>query len=161
MLLVYFFQVLVSHLGASSLEEKKQHFRITVLNTAGDPQQGIILRVAGYSNEYISDEQGLIDFEQSMDNNYTRTANFYLPTDKNKSIKYLRLDEAAQDTIIRIDRPEDLIKFKQTGKTFLQKVSYWREEDQLYMQKSAYREQEDIRSRISKENSASKQTTAT
>lgn len=116
-----FFQVLVSHLGASSLEEKKQHFRITVLNTAGDPQQGIILRVAGYSNEYISDEQGLIEFEQSMDNNYTRTANFYLPTDKNKSIKYLRLDEAAQDTIIRIDRPEDLIKFKQTGKTFLAK----------------------------------------
>lgn len=113
-----FLQATALSLKASSLEDKKQHFRITVLNTGGDPQQGIILRVLGYSNEYVSDEQGLIEFEQSTDKNYIRTANFYLPTDKNKSIKSLRLDEAAQDTIIRIDRPEDLVKFKQSGKTF-------------------------------------------
>ena len=116
-----FLQATVLSLKASSLEDKKQHFRITVLNTGGDPQQGIILRVLGYSNEYVSDEQGLIEFEQSTDKNYIRTANFYLPTDKNKSIKSLRLDEAAQDTIIRIDRPEDLVRFKQSGKTFLAK----------------------------------------
>ena len=90
------------------MENKKQRFRITVLNTGGEPQQGVILKVAGYSSEYISDEQGLIDFEQFTDNNYVRTANFYFPTDKNRTIKSLRLDEAAQDTIIRIDRPEDL-----------------------------------------------------
>lgn len=113
-----FLQATVLSLKASSLEDKKQHFRITVLNTGGDPQQGIILRVLGYSNEYVSDEQGLIEFEQATDKSYIRTANFYLPTDKNKSIKSLRLDEAAQDTIIRIDRPEDLVKFKQSGKTF-------------------------------------------
>ena len=106
-------------MGASPLENKKQRFRITVLNTGGEPQQGIILKVAGYSSEYISDEQGLIDFEQSTDNNYVRTANFYFPTDKNRTIKSLRLDEAAQDTIIRIDRPEDLARFKQSGKTLL------------------------------------------
>ncbi len=113
-----FLQASALSLKASSLEEKKQIFRITVLNTGGEPQQGIILRVVGYSNEYVSDEQGLIEFEQSVDKNYARTANFYLPTDKNKSLKSLRLDEAAQDTIIRIDRPEDLVKFKQSGKTF-------------------------------------------
>ena len=111
--------VTLPQVGASPLENKKQRFRITVLNTGGEPQQGIILKVAGYSSEYISDEQGLIDFEQSIDNNYVRTANFYFPTDKNRTIKSLRLDEAAQDTIIRIDRPEDLARFKQSGKTLL------------------------------------------
>lgn len=111
--------VTLPQVGASPLENKKQRFRITILNTGGEPQQGIILKVAGYSNEYISDEQGLIDFEQSTDNNYVRTANFYFPTDKNRTIKSLRLDEAAQDTIIRIDRPEDLARFKQSGKTLL------------------------------------------
>ena len=123
--LIYIFAGLICCLitlpqvGASPLENKKQRFRITVLNTGGEPQQGIILKVAGYSSEYISDEQGLIDFEQSIDNNYVRTANFYFPTDKNRTIKSLRLDEAAQDTIIRIDRPEDLARFKQSGKTLL------------------------------------------
>ena len=68
--------VTLPQVGASPLENKKQRFRITVLNTGGEPQQGIILKVAGYSSEYISDEQGLIDFEQSIDNNYVRTANF-------------------------------------------------------------------------------------
>lgn len=113
-----FFQIAAIKLRATTLQENKQRFRITVLNTAGDPQQGIILRVAGFSNEYTSDEQGLIDFEQTTDKSYIRTANFYLPSDRNKSLKSLRLDQAAQDTIIRIDRPEDLIKFKQSGKTF-------------------------------------------
>lgn len=111
------FLVTLPQVEASPLENKKQRFRITVLNTGGEPQQGIILKVAGYSSEYISDKQGLIDFEQSTENNYIRTANFYLPTDKNKTIKSLQLDEAAQDTIIRIDRPEDLARFKQNGKT--------------------------------------------
>lgn len=109
----------VVQLGASSLENKKQHFRITVLNTGGEPQQGIILKVLGYSNEYISDEQGLIDFEQTTENNYVRSASFYFPTDRNRSVKTIRLDESAQDTIIRIDRPEDLARFKQSGKTLL------------------------------------------
>lgn len=112
------FLITVANLKASSLENKQQHFRITVLNTGGEPQQGIILKVLGYSTEYVSDEHGLIDFEQTNDNNYIRTASFYFPTDKNKSVKTLRLDEAAQDTIIRIDRPEDLARFKQSGKTF-------------------------------------------
>ena len=78
--------VTLPQVGASPLENKKQRFRITVLNTGGEPQQGIILKVAGYSSEYISDEQGLIDFEQSIDNNYVRTANFYFPTDKNRTV---------------------------------------------------------------------------
>lgn len=108
----------ICQLGASSWENKTQHFRITVLNSGGDPQQGIILKVLGYSTEYVSDEQGLIDFEQTVENNYTRTASLYLPTDKNSAVKTIRLDESAQDTILRIDRPEDLAKYKQSGKTF-------------------------------------------
>ena len=93
--LIYIFAGLICCLitlpqvGASPLENKKQRFRITVLNTGGEPQQGIILKVAGYSSEYISNEQGLIDFEQSIDNNYVRTANFYFPTDKNRTIQIL------------------------------------------------------------------------
>ena len=51
--------VTLPQVGASPLENKKQRFRITVLNTGGEPQQGIILKVAGYSSEYISDEHPL------------------------------------------------------------------------------------------------------
>ena len=79
----------------------------------------MILKVAGYSAEHISDEQGLIEFEQEINPKNIRTANFYFPDNKQKSVKSLRLDEAATDTIIRIDSKEDMIRYKQSGKTFL------------------------------------------
>ena len=60
-----------------------------------------------------------IDFEKSTDNNYVRTANFYFPTIRTEQLNPCPLDKVAQDTIIRIDRPEDLARFKQSGKTLL------------------------------------------
>ena len=104
---------------AAAKDNKKQTFHITVLSTSGDPQAGMILKVAGYSAEHISDEQGLIEFEQEINPKNIRTANFYFPDNKQKSVKSLRLDEAATDTIIRIDSKEDMIRYKQSGKTFL------------------------------------------
>lgn len=103
---------------AAIRENEKQTFHITVLNTAGDPHVGMILKISGYGTEYTSDEQGLIEFEHEIHGNNIRTANFYFPEDRQKSVKSLRLDEAATDTIIRIDSQEDMVRYKQSGKTF-------------------------------------------
>lgn len=99
-------------------EEKKQTFRITVLNTDGSPQNGMILKISGYGTEYTSNEEGLFEFEHEINEKNIRTGNFYFPDDKQKSVKSLRLDKAATDTIIRINSQEDLIRYKQSGKTF-------------------------------------------
>ena len=109
----------ICNVRAAAKDNKKQTFHITVLSTSGDPQAGMILKVTGYSAEHISDEQGLIEFEQEINPKNIRTANFYFPDNKQKSVKSLRLDEAATDTIIRIDSKEDMIRYKQSGKTFL------------------------------------------
>lgn len=103
---------------AAIRENEKQTFHITVLNTAGDPHVGMILKISGYGTEYTSDEQGLIEFEHEIHGNNIRTANFYFPENRQKSVKSLRLDEAATDTIIRIDSQEDMVRYKQSGKTF-------------------------------------------
>ena len=103
---------------ANEAEDKKQTFHITVLSTAGNPQTGMIMKILGYSTEYVSDEEGLFEFEHEIREKNIRTANFYFPDNKQKSVKSLRLDEAARDTILRIDSREDLIRYKQSGKTF-------------------------------------------
>lgn len=119
----FFSSVLILMLAAAlaaSGQAQKQTFHISVLNTAGEPQAGMILKVNGFSKEYISDEQGLFIVEQETSNSsYVRTANFYFPTDKTKPVKSLPLDEAALDTLLYIDRPEDLARFKQSGRTFI------------------------------------------
>lgn len=97
---------------------KKHAFRITVLNTDGKPQIGMIMKIGNSATEYTSDEQGLIEFEHEINPKNIRTANFYFPEDKKKAARTLRLDETANDTIIRIDSQDDLIKYKQSGKTF-------------------------------------------
>lgn len=118
---VFFLSVLALTLAGkltASGQTQKQTFNICVLNTAGEPQVGMILKVNGFGKEYISDEQGVFSFEQDISKNYVRTANFYFPTDKTKPVKSLPLDEAAADTLLYIDRPEDLARFKQSGRTF-------------------------------------------
>lgn len=108
----------INHAQAIAQESKKQTFRITVLNTEGSPQVGMILKITGYSGEYVSNGQGLFEFEREINKKSIRTANFYFPSDRQKPVKSLRLDESVADTIIRIDSPEDMVRYKQNGRSF-------------------------------------------
>ena len=120
---IFFFIILIGYIlpakaTGSTDKDKKTTFHITVLNTEGNPQTGMIMKIGTYSTEYVSDEEGLIEFKHEINEKNIRTANFYFPSDKKKIVRTLRLDEAATDTILRIDSQNDLIRYKQSGKTF-------------------------------------------
>lgn len=97
-------------------DNKTKTFNITILNTAGAPQKNIFLKISGYSSEYPIDEQGNISFKHDINPSYIRTANLYFLHDKTKPVKSFQLDEHATDTIFRIDSPDDLTQFKQSGR---------------------------------------------
>lgn len=100
----------------SRADNLKKTFNITVLNTAGEPQTNLILKITGYNQEHPIDEQGVIRFEHEINKSYIRTANLYFLQDKEKPVKSFQLDESVTDTIFRIDSPEDLTRFKQSGR---------------------------------------------
>lgn len=110
--------ILPGKITGTNFEDKKEKFHITILNTEGESQVGMIMKIGSYATEYVSDEEGTVEFEQKINEKDIRTANFYFPSDKKKSVKALKLDKTATDTILRIDSPQDLIRFKQSGKTF-------------------------------------------
>lgn len=97
-------------------DNKTKTFNITILNTAGAPQKNIFLKISGYSSEYPIDEQGNINFKHEINPSYIRTANLYFRHDKTKPVKSFQLDEHTTDTIFRIDSPDDLTQFKQSGR---------------------------------------------
>lgn len=99
-------------LGASSLAAK--NYVVQVLNSAGDPQTGMILRIEG--KEYTSDEQGLIEFP--YEGNGDPWIYLYFPTDKNYCVKSFSLEEADTQPVFRIDSPQDIRMYKQQGTTF-------------------------------------------
>lgn len=94
----------------------KKTFNITILNTAGEPQTNLVLKITGYSQEHPIDEKGVIRFEHEINKSYIRTASLYFLQDKEKPVKSFQLDENMTDTIFRIDSPEDLTRFKQSGR---------------------------------------------
>lgn len=104
--------------AAVTAQDKRTAFRITILNTLGKPQAGMVLKVTGYSKEHLSDSLGIVRFEQEVNKNYTRMVNFYFPTDRTRPVKTLKLDEALADTLLYIDSPEDLAQAKQSGRLF-------------------------------------------
>lgn len=93
---------------------KAKDYLINVLNSAGDPQVGIILRING--QEYISNEQGIIEFPyQGEDSPWVY---LYFPNDKEHAIKSFPLEEANGNPVFHIDSPQDIILYKQKGTTF-------------------------------------------
>lgn len=108
----------VNSVQVAAQDSKKQAFRITVVNTEGNPQAGMILKITGYNGEYVGNEQGIIEFEREINKKNIRTANLYFPSDKQKPVKTMRFDESLADTIIRIDSQEDIIRYKQNARTF-------------------------------------------
>ena len=98
-------------------EDKETEFRITILKTSGEPQVGMILKINGRSDKYLSNEQGVITFQYKIDKTYNRLANIYFPGDETKAATSFVLKETETSKTIYLDSQEDIASFKQNNKT--------------------------------------------
>lgn len=98
-------------------EDKETEFRITILKTSGEPQVGMILKINGRSDKYLSNEQGVITFQYNIDKSYNRLANIYFPGDETKAATSFVLKETETNKTIYLDSQEDIASFKQSNKT--------------------------------------------
>ena len=98
-------------------EDKETEFRITILKTSGEPQVGMILKINGRSDKYLSNEQGVITFQYKIDKSYNRLANIYFPGDETKAATSFVLKETETSKTIYLDSQEDIASFKQNNKT--------------------------------------------
>ena len=98
-------------------EDKETEFRITILKTSGEPQVGMILKINGRSDKYLSNEQGAITFQYKIDKSYNRLANIYFPGDETKAATSFVLKETETSKTIYLDSQEDIASFKQNNKT--------------------------------------------
>lgn len=98
-------------------EDKETEFRITILKTRGEPQVGMILKINGRSDKYLSNEQGVITFQYKIDKSYNRLANIYFPGDETKAATSFVLKETETSKTIYLDSQEDIASFKQNNKT--------------------------------------------
>ena len=98
-------------------EDKETEFRITILKTSGEPQVGMILKINGRSDKYLSNEQGVITFQYKIDKSYNRLANIYFPGDETKAATSFVLKETETSKTIYLDCQEDIASFKQNNKT--------------------------------------------
>lgn len=98
-------------------EDKETEFRITILKTSGEPQVGMILKINGRSDKYLSNEQGVITFQYKIDKSYNRLANIYFPGDETKAATSFFLKETETSKTIYLDSQEDIASFKQNNKT--------------------------------------------
>lgn len=98
-------------------EDIETEFRITILKTSGEPQVGMILKINGRSDKYLSNEQGVITFQYKIDKSYNRLANIYFPGDETKAATSFVLKETETSKTIYLDSQEDIASFKQNNKT--------------------------------------------
>lgn len=98
-------------------EDKETEFRITILKTSGEPQVGMILKINGRSDKYLSNEQGVITFQYKIDKSYNRLANIYFPGDETKAATSFVLKETETSKTIYLDSQEDIASFKPNNKT--------------------------------------------
>lgn len=98
-------------------EDKETEFRITILKTSGEPQVGMILKINGRSDKYLSNEQGVITFQYKIDKSYNRLANIYFPGDETKAATSFVLKETETSKTIYLDSQDDIASFKQNNKT--------------------------------------------
>lgn len=98
-------------------EDKETEFSITILKTSGEPQVGMILKINGRSDKYLSNEQGVITFQYKIDKSYNRLANIYFPGDETKAATSFVLKETETSKTIYLDSQEDIASFKQNNKT--------------------------------------------
>lgn len=112
------FLLLCAGIASAMAQVKKEvQFRITVLKTTGDPQPGMILKVVGQTDKYVGDAQGVISFKLELEKDMFRSASLYFPSDENRSVSFMTLNEKETSKTYYIDSPEDLLAYKQKNTT--------------------------------------------
>ena len=114
---IYAFFTFILPQNVHGEEDKETEFRITILKTSGEPQVGMILKINGRSDKYLSNEQGVITFQYKIDKSYNRLANIYFPGDETKAATSFVLKETETSKTIYLDSQEDIASFKQNNKT--------------------------------------------
>jgi len=99
-------------------QEKGTEFRITILKSSGEPQRGMILKINGRSDKYLSNDQGVITFRYEIDAAYNRLANIYFPGDETTAVASFLLKDTETTKTLYLDSAEDIASFKQSNKTF-------------------------------------------
>lgn len=96
----------------------KINVHLLVRNTAGQPHVGMILRMAGKPDEYVSNDRGEINFTFDYDKQTQQIANLYFPTDKYMSVRSLILNEETSRDTLYIDTQTDISAYKERNQTF-------------------------------------------
>ncbi len=99
-------------------QEKGTEFRITILKSSGEPQRGMILKINGRSDTYLSNDQGVITFRYEIDEKYNRFANIYFPGNETNAVATILLKETETNKTLYLDSADDIASFKQSNKTF-------------------------------------------
>lgn len=108
----------ITVLQAIPAPNEKTNFRITILQSNGNPHPGIILKIKNKNLEYRGNKEGVISFEYDVKSSFYRTAELYLPSDMNTIQSSFLLTEAVADTTLYIDSPEEIAALQQAGTTF-------------------------------------------
>ena len=96
----------------------KQHFKITVQNSGKQPHSGMILRILGQSDEFVSNSNGVFDFEAENPEGTYRSVSLYFPETPQNAAYSFQLNTITSDTILVIDREQDILSFKQNNTIF-------------------------------------------
>lgn len=99
-------------------QEKGTEFRITILKSSGEPQRGMILKINGRSEKYLSNDQGVITFRYEIEEAYNRLANIYFPGDETTAVASFLIKDTETIKTLYLDSAEDIASFKQSNKTF-------------------------------------------
>lgn len=100
------------------MQNIKVNVRIVVKNSANEVQEGVILRVSGRTEEFISNSEGVISFPYEYDKSMTEMAYLYFPSDKFNAVKSFPMEEKNFNTTLYVDSPMDIAAYRQSNKGF-------------------------------------------
>ena len=103
-------QISVVYVYAQSTNIK---FDVQVVNSFGEPQTDVFLKLKAYSQTYHADSVGVIHFEKKMYTSYLPKAYIYFNYDKEKSVKEFSIHKDSVHYSFRIDGRDDISRFKQ------------------------------------------------
>ena len=101
-----------------SAQNSKTKFTVEIKNSIGLPQKEAFIKISGRNDTYKPDSLGVIRFEYEVPLSYKRTANIYLNSDKDKSVRNFTLDKDNNSLSFIIDTKDNLLEFKKENNTF-------------------------------------------
>lgn len=78
----------------------------------------MILRIIGQKDDFTSNEEGTFDFEIEMKEDDSKTALLYFPDNTTDASRILHLQSITSDTILVIDRQQDILSYRQNNTAF-------------------------------------------